>query len=67
MSDQKMDMKEINEAITSIEFHTRLYRKKRITTEEYQKAVTQQLLRLDSTRNYQEYLRNMGQDSLPAR
>lgn len=56
-----INVKEQNEAIKSIESYTKMYKRNRIKTAEYQKAVTENLIKLDSERDYAEYLKNIGQ------
>ena len=67
MAKQTTNMKEVNEAIHTIKLLTDQFSKKRMGTEEYQKRMTDQLLKLDSKRDYMEYLNNMGQQAPPAR
>lgn len=64
---QTMNMKEVNEALHSIKILTDQFSKKRMTTANYQKEMTEQLIRLDSKRDYMEYLRSIGQHAPSAR
>jgi hypothetical protein len=57
-----VNVKEIKEAISEIELYTSMYKKKRLTTENYIKKVHVSLSRLTSQRDYFEYLRNIGQN-----
>ena len=57
-----VNVKEIKEAVKSIELYTSLYKRKRLTTENYIKKVHIALSRLTSQRDYFEYLRNIGQN-----
>ena len=64
---QTTNMKEVNQAIKAIGILTKMFNRKRMSTEEYQKQMTEQLLRLDSKRNYMEYLQGIGQAAPSAR
>jgi hypothetical protein len=55
-------VKEIREAVKAIDLYTSLYKRKRMTTEEYIKKVHISLSRLTSERDYIEYLSNIGQN-----
>ncbi len=57
-----VNMMAINESIKSIEFCTKLYKRKRISTEQYIKMVHENLSKMTSQRNYLEYLKNIGQN-----
>jgi hypothetical protein len=57
-----VNVKEIKEAVKAIELYTSLYKRKRLTTENYIKKVHIGLSRLTSQRDYFEYLRNIGQN-----
>ena len=57
-----VNVKEIKEAVSEIELYTSMYKKKRLTTEDYIKKVHVYLSRLTSQRDYFEYLRNIGQN-----
>jgi hypothetical protein len=57
-----VNVKEIKEAVKAIELYTSLYKRKRLTTENYIKKVHIALSRLTSQRDYFEYLRNIGQN-----
>jgi hypothetical protein len=57
-----VNVKEIKEAVKAIELYTSLYKRKRLTTENYIKKVHVALSRLTSQRDYFEYLRNIGQN-----
>lgn len=48
-------------AISRIEKLTELYKRKRLTTESYIAEVNAELMNLNESRNYCEYLRNIGQ------
>lgn len=56
-----VNVKEITEAVKSIEFLTQQYKRKRMSTESYIQSVHENLLRLTSERNYWDYLKNIGQ------
>jgi hypothetical protein len=56
-----VNSKEITEAIKAIELYTLQYKKKRMNTENYITSVHTQLSRLTNTRDYLEYLKNIGQ------
>lgn len=56
-----INVKEISESVKSIEFLTKSYKRKRISTEFYIKAVHESLSKLTSRRNYLDYLKNIGQ------
>ena len=57
-----VNVKEIKEAIKAIDLYTNMYKRKRLTTENYIKKVHISLSRLTSERDYFEYLRNIGQN-----
>ena len=57
-----VNVKEIKEAVKVIELYTSLYKRKRLTTENYINKVHVSLSRLTSQRDYFEYLRNIGQN-----
>jgi hypothetical protein len=57
-----VNVKVIRESIKSIEVHTSLYKKKRITTENYIKALHDSLSKMTTQRDYLEYLKNIGQN-----
>jgi hypothetical protein len=57
-----VNVKEIKEAVKAIELYTSMYKRKRLTTENYIKKVHIALSRLTSQRDYFEYLRNIGQN-----
>jgi len=61
MTAQTTNMKEVNEALRAIKVLTERFSRKRISTADYQKEMTEQLLKLDSKRDYMEYLENIGQ------
>lgn len=55
------NMEEISNSITSIEFLTKMYKKRRITTKEYTEKVGEQLLILtNNKRDYIGYLKDIG-------
>lgn len=56
-----VNSKEITEATKAIEVYTSQYKKKRMTTKDYISNVHMQLARLTNTRDYLEYLKNIGQ------
>jgi hypothetical protein len=56
-----VNLKEITEAIKSIEILTYLYKRKRISTDNYIKNVQDNLYKLKIKRNYLDYLKNIGQ------
>lgn len=56
-----VNVKNIQDSIISIEFLTKQYKKKRLTTENYIKMIHQNLSKLTTQRNYSEYLKNIGQ------
>lgn len=55
------NIKEIDNSIKRIETLTNLYKKKRLTTEVYVMEMYKELMNLNSTRNYCEYLKRIGQ------
>ena len=57
-----VNVKIIRESIKSIEVHTSLYKKKRITTENYIKALHDSMSKMTTQRDYLEYLKNIGQN-----
>lgn len=57
-----VNVKEIKEAVKSIELYTSLYKRKRLNTENYIMKVHVALSRLTSQRDYFEYLKNIGQN-----
>ena len=57
-----VNVKVIRESIKSIEVHTSLYKKKRITTENYIKALHDSMSKMTTQRDYLEYLKNIGQN-----
>jgi len=56
-----VNVKEITDAVKTIELLTSQYKKKRMSTENYIKHVHENLAKLTSERNYLEYLKNIGQ------
>ena len=56
-----VNVKEITEAVKSIEMLTSQYKKRRMSTENYIKHVHENLSKLTTERNYLEYLKNIGQ------
>jgi hypothetical protein len=57
-----VNVKVIRESIKSIELYTSLFKKKRITTEKYIKALHDNMSKMATQRDYLEYLRNIGQN-----
>jgi hypothetical protein len=57
-----VNVKIIRESIKSIELHTSLYKKKRITTEKYIKVLHDSMSKMTTQRDYLEYLKNIGQN-----
>ena len=57
-----VNVKEIKQAVSEIELYTSLYKRKRLSTENYIKNVHLSLSKLTSQRDYFEYLRNIGQN-----
>jgi len=55
-----INVKLITESVNSIELLTKMYKRKRISTENYIKKVHENLSKLTSQRNYLEYLKNLG-------
>lgn len=55
-----VNVREINQAIRSIEFLTYNYKRKRISTEKYIQSIHENLSKLTTERNYWEYLKNIG-------
>lgn len=56
-----VNVKEINQAVKTIEMLTNQYKRKRMSTEKYIQSVHESLSKLTSERNYWEYLKNIGQ------
>ena len=56
-----VNVKCINESINSIESLTKMYKSKRMSTENYIKNVHECLSKMTTQRNYVEYLKNIGQ------
>lgn len=57
-----VNVKEIKQAVGEIDLYTSLYKRKRLSTENYIKKVHLSLSKLTSQRDYFEYLRNIGQN-----
>ena len=57
-----INMVKVKESITAIEFLTKQYKKKRMSTESYIKLVHENLSKLTTQRDYFEYLKNIGQN-----
>ena len=57
-----INMVKVKESITAIEFLTKQYKKKRMSTESYIKQVHENLANLTTQRDYLEYLKNIGQN-----
>lgn len=51
---------DIKEALREIDMLTKQYKRKRMTTSSYIQRVHQNLAKLTSERNYDEYLKNLG-------
>lgn len=56
------DVVKIKESLDAIEFLTKQYRRKRMTTEKYIKSIHENLSTLTSQRNYMDYLNRIGQN-----
>lgn len=56
-----VNVKEINEAVRSIEMLTTQYKRKRMSTDKYLSLMNESLSKLTSERNYAEYLKHIGQ------
>jgi hypothetical protein len=52
----------IKESVKAIEFLTKQYKRKRMSTEDYIKSIHENLSQLTTQRNYLEYLNNIGQN-----
>jgi hypothetical protein len=61
MKPGSVNVAEINNSIKNIETLTNLYKRKRITTEDYIKSVNENLSKLTNERDYIKYLSNIGQ------
>jgi hypothetical protein len=61
MKPGSVNVVEINNSIKNIETLTNLYKRKRITTEDYIKSVNENLSKLTNERDYIKYLSNIGQ------
>lgn len=57
-----INMVKVKESISAIEFLTKQYKRKRMTTESYIKQVHENLSNLTTQRDYLEYLKNIGQN-----
>ena len=57
-----INMVKVTESISSIEFLTKQYKRKRMSTENYIKLVHENLSKLTTQRDYLEYLKNIGQN-----
>lgn len=55
-----VNVSKIKEATNTIEFLTKQYKRRRMSTESYIKAVHENLANLTTQRNYLEYLKNIG-------
>lgn len=55
-----MNVAKIKESVKAIEFLTKQYKRKRLSTEQYIKSVHENLSNLTTTRNYLDYLKNIG-------
>lgn len=56
-----VNVKEINEAVKTIEMLTSQYKRKRMSTDKYLSLMNESLSKLTSERNYAEYLKHIGQ------
>lgn len=56
-----INMVKVKESISAIEFLTKQYKRKRMTTESYIMQVHENLANLTTQRDYLEYLKNIGQ------
>lgn len=57
-----INVAKIKESVKAIEFLTKQYKRKRMSTEQYIKNVHDNLSNLTSQRNYLDYLNNIGQN-----
>jgi len=57
-----INVAKIKESVNAIEFLTKQYKRKRMSTEQYIKSVHENLSNLTSQRNYVDYLNNIGQN-----
>ena len=57
-----INVAKIKESVNAIEFLTKQYKRKRMSTEQYIKSVHENLSHLTTQRNYLEYLNNIGQN-----
>lgn len=57
-----VNVAKIKESVNAIEFLTKQYKRKRMSTENYIKSVHENLSHLTSQRDYLEYLNNIGQN-----
>jgi hypothetical protein len=60
MKPGSVNVVEINNSIKNIETLTNLYKRKRITTEDYIKSVNENLSKLTNERDYIKYLSNIS-------
>jgi hypothetical protein len=60
MKPGSVNVAEINNSIKNIETLTNLYKRKRITTEDYIKSVNENLSKLTNERDYIKYLSNIS-------
>lgn len=51
----------INEAISNIESLTKVFKRKRMSEEQYIKRVNENLAKMTNERDYIDYLKNIGQ------
>lgn len=56
-----VNMAVVKEAINSIEFITKQFKLRRITSEQYVNQIQDNLSRLTTQRDYSEYLKSIGQ------
>lgn len=57
-----INVAKIKESVNAIEFLTKQYKRKRMSTEQYIKSVHENLSHLTTQRNYLEYLSSIGQN-----
>ncbi len=56
-----LNVKEIKNSINGIETLTNAFKRKRISTDQYIKGIEKCLSNLNSERDYEKYLKNLGQ------
>lgn len=57
-----INVSKIKESVNAIEFLTKQYKRKRLSTEQYIRSVHENLSNLTTQRNYIDYLNNIGQN-----